>query len=264
MLTSPNGKIYIGQTTRPITERFKQHLKKSSGCVAISNAIQKYGWENFEKDWYECPDEDLNFDEDLLVREMGTLSPGGYNLMEGGGNGKHSEDTKQKMRKPKSEEHKKNISEALLGRALSDDHKQKMSEANIGKTLSEDTKKKLSEAQRGDKNHMYGKTHTEATKQKLSEAHLGKTHSEKTKRKIGEAQRGEKHHNSKRVYQYDLEENLINSFGSMEEAARHLKKKASSGIRACAVGDRKTAYGFKWSYEKVCNQLFLTNFQIQP
>ena len=98
ILTSPSGKSYIGQTTRPIEKRFQIHQQKSSNCVAIYRAIQKYGWDNFKKDWYECPDEDLNFDEELLVREMGTLAPRGYNLKEGGGsNGKHSEESKQKM-----------------------------------------------------------------------------------------------------------------------------------------------------------------------
>ena len=72
-----NGKIYIGQTTRSIERRFKEHQDKKSGCVAIYRAIQKYGWGAFEKDWYECPDEDLDFDEELLVREMGTLAPRG-------------------------------------------------------------------------------------------------------------------------------------------------------------------------------------------
>ena len=98
ILTSPIGKSYIGQTTRPIEKRFKAHQLKSSKCLAIYNAIQKYGWDNFEKDWYECPDEDLNFDEELLVREMETLSPSGYNLKEGGGNtGKPCEETRQKQ-----------------------------------------------------------------------------------------------------------------------------------------------------------------------
>lgn len=99
MLTNKiNGKIYIGQTIRPIEERLKQHRYKSK-CRSIYGAIKKYGWENFEKDWYECPDEDLNFDEELLVREMETLVPKGYNLMEGGGSGgKDSEETKQKKR----------------------------------------------------------------------------------------------------------------------------------------------------------------------
>ena len=113
MLKSPSGKLYIGQTIRPIKKRFEDHQRKSNGCSAISSAIKKYGWENFEKDWYECPDEDLNFDEELLVREMGTLSPNGYNLKEGGGNGKDSEETKRKKR------------EAQLGKKNSEESKQK-------------------------------------------------------------------------------------------------------------------------------------------
>jgi hypothetical protein len=72
-----NGKIYIGQTTRPIEKRFEEHQRKDSNCVAIYNAIQKHGWENFEKDHYECPNEDLNFDEELLIKEMETLAPNG-------------------------------------------------------------------------------------------------------------------------------------------------------------------------------------------
>jgi group I intron endonuclease len=209
ILTSPNGKSYIGQTIRPIEKRFEAH-QRDSKCRVIYNAIQYHGWENFEKDYYECPDNDLNFDEELLIREMGTLSPGGYNLREGGG--------------------------------------------SHGK-LNKETKQKISEILRGEKNPMYGKTHSEKTKQKMrkpkSEEAIqnmripkGKDH----KKKIGEAQLGEKHHSSKRVYQYDLEGNYIGSFGSGREAARHLNKKSGPKISACARGDSKTAYGFKWSH----------------
>ena len=98
MLTSPSGKSYIGQTVRPIEERFKRHQRKSSGCVAISGAIKKYGWENFVIDYYEVPDEELNKHERWMVNLMGTLSPDGYNLKEGGGNGKLSEETKRRQR----------------------------------------------------------------------------------------------------------------------------------------------------------------------
>lgn len=145
-----NGKIYIGQTIRSINERLKQHRKKGSGCVAIYNAIKFHGWENFEIDYYECPDEDLNFDEELLVREMRTLSPEGYNLREGGGNrGKASEESKQKMKKshlgkPKSEEQKQKMSDARIGEL----------NPNFGKTISEEQKQKISEAKKGEKNPM--------------------------------------------------------------------------------------------------------------
>lgn len=203
-----NGKIYIGQTTRPIKERLKEHRTgKSRNCRGIYNAIQKYGWNNFEKDYYECPDDDLNFDEELLVREMGTLSPDGYNLQEGGGsNGKPSDESRQKNR-----------------------------EAHLGKTASDETKQKMSEARLGEKHYKYGKTESEETKQKRREAQLG-----------------EKHSSSKRVYQYDLDGKYIQSFGSSEEAARHLNKTNGSNISACARGAKngrhKTAHNFKWSY----------------
>ena len=131
MFTSPSGKSYIGQTTRPIEKRFQQHQKRSTNCVAIHRAIQKYGWENFEKDWYECPDEDLNFDEELLIREMGTMTPEGYNLKTGGGNGKMSNETKQKM---------------------SDGHRGEKSYM-FGIPKGEESKRKISDSTKGEKNH---------------------------------------------------------------------------------------------------------------
>jgi hypothetical protein len=210
ILTSPKGKSYIGQTTRPIEKRLDEHQKESSNCVAIYGAIKKHGWENFEKDYYECPDGDLNKHEELMVEVLGTLAPGGYNLKEGGGNGKHSEETKQKMSdSTKGEKH-----------------------PMYGKTHAEETKEKISESLRDEKNPMYGKTHAEGTKQHIRESKRGKTY------------------NSLKVYQYDLDGKLLGSFASTGEAGRHLKKKDASIISRCARGVQgyKTAFGFKWSY----------------
>ena len=188
MLTSPNGKSYIGQTICPIEERLRQHLLKSSHCQGIYNAIKKHGWENFKKDWYYCPDEDLNKHEELMVEVIGTLSPDGYNLREGGGSrGKASEESKQKMRKPKSDEHKQSIREARIGT-----------------------------------------TRSEESKQRHRKAQLGKKHSEETIQKRRETQLGEKHPSSKRVYQYDRDGIFINSFASTGEASRYLEKKGAT------------------------------------
>lgn len=261
MLTSPSGKSYIGQTTRSIETRFRQHRRQKGECVAIYRAIQKHGWENMEKDWYECPDEDLNFDEELLVREMGTLAPNGYNLREGGGNhGKLSDETKRKMSEARQGE-----KHHMYGKTHTDDSKRKMSEIKLGKIPSEETKRKRSEALKGEKNPMYGKPKSVETRQKMSDAHrgekshmFGKPKSDETKRKLSEANRGEKHHmygktgeqhyNSKKVYQYGMDGNLLGSFGSCAEAGRYLNKKSGTKISTCACGNRKTAYGFKWSY----------------
>lgn len=180
--------------------------------MAIYRAIQKYGWENFEKDWYECPDEDLDKHEELMIEVLGTLSPGGYNLTEGGANGKHSTETRQKM-----------------------------SESQSGRKHTEKTKQKIS------KSHI-GLTHTPESRQKISEVQIGKTASNETKQKMSEAHQGEKNPTSKRVYQYDLDGAFIGSFASAGEAGRHLKKDGTT-IKACARGEQKTSYNFKWSYD---------------
>jgi group I intron endonuclease len=101
-----------------------------------------------------------------------------------------------------------------------------------GKPKSKDQKQKIREANLGEKNPNFGKLQSEETKQRNREAHLG-----------------EKNYKSKRVYQYDLDGAFINSFGSTEEAGRHLEKYGAN-IRKCACGKQETAYGFKWSYVK--------------
>ena len=55
----------------------------------------------------------------------------------------------------------------------------------------------------------------------------------------------------KKVYQYDLEGNYIREFESLREANRLLNINEGNGdISRVCHGKRKTAYGFKWSFEK--------------
>ena len=54
--------------------------------------------------------------------------------------------------KPKSEAHKKKLSEAKIGINLSEAHKKKLSEANIGKKRTDEQKKNYSESKKGIKN----------------------------------------------------------------------------------------------------------------
>jgi len=254
-------KAYIGQTIRPILKRLDEHQLSNSGCKAIIGAIKNYGWENFDVEWYEIPDEDLNFYEEMLVALLGTLAPGGYNLREGGGNkGKMSAESKQRM-----SEAKKGEKHPMYSKSHTKETKQKMSEALLGekhpmygKTHSKETKQKMSEAHAGEKCYMYGKTHSKETKQKMSEAQsgeknpmFGKNHIEETKQKMSKALIDEKNINSKKVYQYNLDGTYVNNFGSSGGGARSLGMEDGSSIRACARGDRKSAHGFKWSYTEL-------------
>jgi len=216
-------KAYIGQTIQPIEKRMLQHQRPSSKCKAFIGAIKKYGWENFDVEWYEIPDEDLNFYEEMLVALLGTLAPGGYNLKEGGGaHGKYSVESKQKM----SEAHK-GEKHHMYGKNHTSETKQKMSEAKTGKSL------------------------TPETKQKISEAQSGKTFTKEHKQKLSEAKTGEKNPGSKKVYQYTSDGTYVDWFASSGEAARSLGKENGSQIRACARDKLKTAAGFKWSYTEL-------------
>ncbi len=53
--------------------------------------------------------------------------------------------------------------------------------------------------------------------------------------------------NSKKVLQYDLSGNLINSWDAIADVVRNFKFSQSS-ISQCCLGNKKTAYGYKWEY----------------
>lgn len=56
----------------------------------------------------------------------------------------------------------------------------------------------------------------------------------------------------KKVYQYNLEDNLIKVWDSVKSISRELGYKASN-ISSCCLNKqyRKTAYGYKWTYESL-------------
>jgi group I intron endonuclease len=96
-----NGKKYIGQTTRDIAERFREHCGNSGTSVSpkLKNAIKKYGKDCFcvEVVWesHECNQADLDAKEIQFVKEFETMHPNGYNLTLGGSGGRHSAETKK-------------------------------------------------------------------------------------------------------------------------------------------------------------------------
>ena len=140
---------------------------------------------------------------------------------------KVSEETRKKISKINkgrtySDEYKQRMSEICKGRIVSDETKERISEALKGREFSEEHKAKLSEAAKerwkneeyreshsgenhpmfgcGEKNPMFGKTHTEEARKKISDAakermsnpencpNYGKHLSDETKAKLREAQ----------------------------------------------------------------------------
>lgn len=93
-----NGKIYIGQTIHLLEKRFQAHKTKSSGCLALKNAIGNHGERNFTiEPVIRCKIEDLDLKEIFCIRIYKSLFPNGYNLKSGGHRSKYSQVSKDKM-----------------------------------------------------------------------------------------------------------------------------------------------------------------------
>ena len=86
-----NGKIYIGQTCKKnIDLRFGKNGIQYKKCPLFWNAINKYGWENFQHILLvdNITKEQANIVEIELIKKYRTNEPDfGYNISEGGSNG---------------------------------------------------------------------------------------------------------------------------------------------------------------------------------
>jgi group I intron endonuclease len=242
-----NNKSYIGQTTRSLEDRIKQHLKRGD-CVAIKNAINKYGIDNFEFSVIEEVDsvETLNIRENYYINEFKTLHPDGYNLNTGGFNKKWSEESKKKMSKSHtgkrlSQEHKDNISKSVTqvfkdspdkiikGREKAIkgilNYYKNNSHPKKGKKLSQESKDRVSQAKLGNKNPQYGK---KCNNKQLKALKLGR------EKAILELPKVLCHQNNK-VYD------------SVTEAAKDLNCGRSS-ISNVLIGFRKSCKGYTFEY----------------
>lgn len=103
-----NNKIYIGQTIRPINERFRRHINDALNCnlnTHLARAIRKYGKENFviEEIDNAINQEELTLKEQQWIRYYNSVETG-YNetdaIYKNGGNTYKSK-TLEEMKKIK-------------------------------------------------------------------------------------------------------------------------------------------------------------------
>lgn len=135
-----NGKKYVGQTTRSVEERFKQHAFADS---YIGNAIRAHGADMFViailKVCYSK--EELDKWERHMIRSCDTKFPNGYNLTDGGeglSGWSHTEKSKAKI----GLKHK--------GKNVLAETRTKLKAANMGKKQSNKTKSKRAMKNRGE------------------------------------------------------------------------------------------------------------------
>jgi group I intron endonuclease len=130
-----NGKCYVGQalcytgsnnSKWGTNGRWKSHIREALSltgdhCVALNNAIRKYGHDNFEvTTLVKCHKDELDEHEIIYIAQYDSIQPNGYNIKSGGYSSKNNESTIQKMSESHtgllhSEKTKINISKGQLG-----------------------------------------------------------------------------------------------------------------------------------------------------
>jgi group I intron endonuclease len=103
-----SGKCYIGETIKDTYSRWRGHINsinRNCGCPALKDAIKKYGIDAFVMSVVIiCFDKDRFVYEKEYIEKYNSIVPNGYNILEGGEGGgfkgkKHTQETKDKIKK---------------------------------------------------------------------------------------------------------------------------------------------------------------------
>lgn len=131
-ITSPSGRVYIGQTTNLKKRVATYKSTNAKGQTKLNRSILKYGWDAHR---FEVIDECsiilptiLNMLELYWIKEYDCVD-NGLNCMSGGSFGRHSDESKKKM----SESAKKRVSPKRL--PLTQEQKDKISAGRTGKNV---------------------------------------------------------------------------------------------------------------------------------
>lgn len=199
--TSPSNKVYIGITSKSVKERWGCSGRGYAG-QPFYRAIQKYGWDNFKHEIvYSNLDKQsaCEKEKELIALYNSTDPRFGYNVSLGG--------ELTQLGLPCSDDKKRKISAALIGRHPSAETRAKLSLARTGKSFTQSHRTNMSlnnamhdpEYRKRVSQALKGRKFTPEHRAKLSAAHqhmsgsknpmFGKHHSEETRRKISENRR---------------------------------------------------------------------------
>lgn len=258
-----NNKIYIGSSV-DINDRWRCHIKElkknTHHSSKLQNSWNKYGNNNFEFLVMEECDKNCLIEREQFYLEkllkantdFNYFNLNGFNILVNANNTLgyvFNEDSKQQMSDTKAKKGKLihndfnfiNMDSLYHNNFLTNGNKEHLDKSNpfYGKKHSEESKKIMSEKKRGANNMFYG-----------TGPMLGKKMSDESKMKNAISHTGKNNKKSKKVYQYDLNNNFIKEWDSVGVLCAKMKISVGN-ISNCCNGKRRTGYGFIWRYEKL-------------
>ena len=242
--TTPSGKKYVGITSQEPEDRWKNG-RGYKGCPAFYNAIKKYGWASIEHDIIasHLTESEANAFEILMIKKLDTHNPEhGYNLTTGG-DGVRDYTYFEEAKKRSIQTQKQLFREKHLVPVYQYDR-----DLNFIERF--DSALDACEAINGNTTKYYliyeccdlkaGRlTAFGYVWSYLPEDEVDKEFLLKRIMHTGLP---------KKIYQYDLEGNLINTFNSISEAAKFIGK-SNSSISSALNGKCRTSNGFVWLNE---------------
>ena len=213
-----NKIVYIGQTINSYQKRWQQHkIQSKERKYALYLAFNKYGIENFEPFLIEeCNNQELNDRERFWINYYKTyIDDNGYNMTRGG------DSCSDRLKKPVYQyDFQGNFingfeSASEAARILNKDY------STINRAANEIVHSA----------HGFLWSYEKVNKLNLDNKNLRTTH-------------------TRPIYQYDKNKRFLNEYSSVSKAAEAIGK-TPANISKCALGQRKTAYGYIWSYSKI-------------
>lgn len=207
--TAPNGKVYIGITSKDVNERWRNG-KGYFRNTLFWRAIKKYGWENIKHEILIdgiSKDEACRIEQELIAKYQSNNPAYGYNLTSGGES----------------------------GAVMSDATRKRMSDSMKGIPKSEKAKRNMRLNHydcRGENNPNYGKKWTQE-QLAIRQAHRVYKY-------------GGENPSAKAILQCDFDGNIVKRWGSISEASLFYCR---TSIRFCLQGKYKQHKGFIWRYE---------------
>lgn len=278
-----NEKVYIGQTSRSINDRWQQHkhaaLRGDQQGIILYNAIRKYGIEKFYiSQIEECDLQDIDKREIYWIKYYNSQTPNGYNVRAGGEDPGRKEVYKidnngnilESYGSAASAAEKNNIDLSLLTKVCRRESQHNSCggfkwcyASNYDKDYLQQITIKSKNESIFQVNSLSGEvikewsSVTQAAKElNIQQSDISHCLSGRYKTaggfqwyKKNTLQNFKPYKKERDIIQYNKDGKIIKIWSSAKEAAKFLNKNACC-IRAAARGERKTAYGYIWRYKE--------------